>query len=130
MNTKLIIAIIAITLALVFYTIGVFGERKDKILKKKHVIIFWLGLICDTTGTLIMSQIAKEGVTNISQTSQMLHGVTGFLAIVLMLFHALWATWVLYKNDEQKQESFHKFSIVVWLIWLVPYIIGSFIGMM
>ena len=32
MDAKLITAIITITLALVFYTIGVFWERKDKIL--------------------------------------------------------------------------------------------------
>ena len=34
MSTKLIMAIITITLALVFYTIGVFSERKSGILKK------------------------------------------------------------------------------------------------
>lgn len=104
MDAKLITAIITITLALVFYTIGVFWERKDKILKRKHVIIFWLGLLCDTTGTIIMSSIAKEGVTDISQTSQMLHSITGQLAIILMLFHALWASWVLYKNDEKSKN--------------------------
>lgn len=59
----------------------------------------------------------------------MLHGITGFLAIVLMLFHALWATWVLYKNDENKKVAFHKFSIVVWTIWLIPYFIGMMLGM-
>ena len=54
MDGKLIFAIITITLALVFYTIGVFGERKAKTLNKNHVIIFWLGLIFDTIGTFTM----------------------------------------------------------------------------
>ena len=45
MDIKLIMAIITITLALVFYTIGVFSERKAHILKKQHVFIFWLGLV-------------------------------------------------------------------------------------
>ena len=45
MSTKLIMAIITITLALVFYTIGVFSERKSGILKKPHLIIFWMGLV-------------------------------------------------------------------------------------
>lgn len=130
MDSKLILAIVSITLALVFYTIGVFGERKAKSLNKKHVIIFWLGLIFDTTGTLIMSKIAEEGLKQISETSQMIHGVTGLLAIVLMLFHAVWATWVLYKNDEEKKAAFHKFSIAVWIVWLVPYLVGAVIGMM
>lgn len=129
MSFKLIMAIIAITLALVFYTIGVFSERKAKVLKKSHVIIFFLGLICDTTGTFLMSQIAKSGVSQISSTTQMIHGVTGTIAILLMLFHALWAAWVLYKDDKEKQIVFHKFSIFVWCVWLIPYIIGAIIGM-
>lgn len=129
MDSKLILAIITITAALVFYTLGVFGERKAKSLNKNHVIIFWLGLICDTTGTTIMSQIAKSGTASISQLSLNIHGITGVLAIVLMLFHALWATWVLYKNDKGKKEVFHKFSLIVWIIWLIPYIIGAIVGM-
>ncbi len=129
MNSKLIFAIVTITLALVFYTIGIFGERRAKSLNKKHVIIFWLGLVCDTVGTLTMGQIAKSGQGTMDLMSQNIHGITGFLAIVLMLFHAGWATWVLYKNDEKKKEAFHKFSITVWAIWLIPYIIGMFMGM-
>ena len=105
-------------------------KEEAKSLNKNHVVIFWLGLLCDTLGTVTMSKIAKEGLTQISATSQMIHGVTGLLAIVLMLFHALWATWVLYKNDEDKKMAFHKFSIVVWVIWLIPYVIGAAIGMM
>lgn len=129
MDPKLIFAIVTITLALIFYTIGVFGERRAKSLNKKHVIIFWLGLACDTLGTLTMGQIAKAGTDVMSTSGLNIHGITGFLAIVLMLFHAVWATWVLYKNDEEKKVAFHKFSITVWLIWLVPYIVGMFIGM-
>ncbi|KPI56693.1 membrane protein [Clostridioides difficile] len=130
MSSKLILAIVSITSALIFYTIGVFGERKAKILKKKHVIIFWLGLIFDTLGTFTMSNIANSHTFEVkSALSQNLHSITGLLAIVLMLFHASWATFVLYKDDEEKKKFFHKFSIVVWTIWLIPYFIGMFIGM-
>ncbi|AOR24815.1 HsmA family protein [Clostridium taeniosporum] len=129
MNMKLILAIIPITLALVFYTIGVFGERKAKTLKKGHVIIFWLGLLCDAIGTFLMGQISKSQVQIENTATQTIHGVTGVLAIVLMLFHALWSTWVLYKDDENKKAVFHKFSITVWIVWLIPYIIGMIIGM-
>lgn len=125
MDIKLILAIVTITLALVFYTVGVFSERRSHILKKQHVVIFWLGLVFDTTGTTIMSFISREG----AGAGMGLHGITGALAIALMLFHALWATIVLVKKDEKKQESFHKFSIFVWVVWLVPYVLGMFLGM-
>lgn len=129
MDGKLILAIITITLALIFYTIGVWAERKSNTLKRWHVVTFWLGLICDTTGTLIMESIARSGNVPITATQLFIHGTTGALAIILMIYHAAWATWVLYKNDEKRMKTFHKFSIAVWTIWLIPYFIGMIIGM-
>lgn len=130
MDRKLLLAIITITFALIFYTVGVWAERKSNTLKKWHVIIFWLGLICDTTGTLIMEIISRTGNLSITTTQSVIHGTTGALAIILMILHATWATWVLYKNNEQQKRTFHKFSIAVWIIWLIPYFIGMIIGMM
>ncbi len=49
------------------------------------------------------------------------HGFSGVLAIVLMFIHAIWATIVLIKKDEKMIVNFHKFSIFVWLVWLIPY---------
>ena len=122
MDIKLVFAIITITLALVFYTIGVFGERKD-------LVTFWCGLAFDTTGTTIMSFIASAKTVQLSTTASLLHGVTGVAAIALMLFHAIWATCVLVRGNERQRASFHKFSIVVWAVWLVPYVLGMIVGM-
>jgi uncharacterized repeat protein (TIGR03987 family) len=119
----LIYAVISITLALIFYTVGVWSEKKQGELKKWHLIIFWIGLVFDTLGTTIMGKIAGSGF------GINFHSVTGLLAILLMLFHALWATVVLKKNDEKAKASFHKFSIVVWAIWLIPFLSGMFYGM-
>lgn len=126
MSITLIIAIITITLALVFYTIGVWSEHKSKSLKVGHVICFWLGLCMDTTGTSLMSKIADHAMLS-GKIS--LHGITGLCAILLMLIHAVWASLVLKKKDDAMMKNFHKFSLVVWFIWLVPYIIGMFMGM-
>ena len=125
MNMKLVIAITAITMALIFYTIGVFAERRAHVLKKGHVLIFWLGLLCDTTGTLTMSLIAKGN----TGAGNPVHAVTGALAIGLMIFHAVWATVTLIKKNDEQMAKFHKFSLFVWLVWLVPYFIGMFMGM-
>lgn len=47
MSVELILATSSITLALVFYTIGVFKERKAGILRLNHVLFFWTGLVFD-----------------------------------------------------------------------------------
>lgn len=119
----LIYAVISITLALLFYTVGVWSEKKQGELKNWHLIVFWIGLVFDTLGTTIMGKIAGAGF------GINFHSVTGLLAILLMLFHALWATVVLKKNDEKAKVSFHKFSIVVWIIWLIPFLSGMIFGM-
>ena len=50
------------------------------------------------------------------------HGLTGLLAIVLMLVHVTWAMLVFLRRDERWIYNLHKFSVVVWRIWLVPYL--------
>jgi len=108
------IPMIVISLALVFYSIGVWSERIQGKLKIWHLVFFWLGLVCDTWGTGLMIEMAGGLTFDI-------HGVTGVIAILLMLIHAIWATLVLIKRDENAINNFHKFSLFVWFIWLIPY---------
>ncbi|MDO5041962.1 MAG: HsmA family protein [Slackia sp.] len=124
MSFELIAASAAITLALVFYTVGVFSERHAGSLKLSHVVLFWCGLVFDTTGTTIMTNIAQtSGATGFG-----IHAVSGLLAIILMLVHAVWATATYARRNVRAEKTFHKFSTFVWLLWLVPYIIGMLVG--
>jgi len=116
------ISTIIITLALVFYSIGVWSERLAGKLKGWHLVFFWLGLFCDTWGTGMMFEMAGGMTFDV-------HALTGLLAIILMFVHAVWATIVLIRKDEKWINNFHKFSVVVWLIWLVPYFSPMIFGM-
>ena len=109
-------------LALVFYSIGVWSERFAGKLKSWHLLFFVLGLVCDTWGTGLMFKFVGGMTFDI-------HGITGLIAIILMLIHAAWAFVVLIKKDEQAINNFHKFSLVVWAIWLIPYLSPMFFGM-
>jgi uncharacterized repeat protein (TIGR03987 family) len=117
------IPLIVINLALIFYSIGVWSERFAGRLKVWHLAFFWLGLVFDTWGTGLMFEMAGGLTYDV-------HGLTGLLAIVLMLIHAVWATIVLIKKDEKLIVSFHKFSVAVWAIWLIPYFSPMAIRMM
>lgn len=113
----LLYAVIFINLALVSYTIGVWSEKISGTLRARHLIFFWAGLVFDTVGTMFMEQLNTHHVIN-------LHGITGMTALVLMLVHAVWASIVLWKRKEEKMKQFHRFSLIVWAIWLIPYLIG------
>ena len=122
MNSTLVIAIVFINIALALYTFGVWAERIQRRLKWWHLAFFWGGLVADTTGTTAMSLISG------SLFRATFHGITGNTAILLMLFHAIWATIVLAKKNEKQIASFHRFSIFVWVIWLIPMISGMVFG--
>ena len=109
------IPMIVISLALVFYSIGVWSERIQGKLKVWHLVFFWLGLVFDTWGTTLMMEMAGGLTFDV-------HGVTGVIAILLMLIHAIWATVVLIRKDEKAITNFHKFSLFVWFVWLIPYL--------
>ena len=113
----LIIAIVSIVSALVCYTIGVWSEKLAGRLKPWHMAFFVVGLIFDTTGTTIMGEIAGRMDVDV-------HGITGALAIILMLSHAIWAGLVLILKKESAIKNFHKFSLFVWSLWLVPFLTG------
>ncbi len=125
MSTTLIRAIIFITLALILYTVGVWTEKIGKILKPFHLIFFWGGLVFDSLGTYLMSKLTSSSESAVLS----LHGITGAIAIALMLVHAVWATIVLVRKNEKSLHTFHKFSLFVWIVWLVPYILGMMMGM-
>ena len=122
MTGELILSTILITLALIFYSIGVWSERIAGRLKAWHLIFFWGGLVFDTVGTGIMFEMTGGIGADI-------HSVTGIVAILLMLVHAVWASIVLVLKNEKAITNFHHFSVFVWIVWLIPYFTGFFASM-
>lgn len=116
------IAILSMVLALTFYTVGVWGEKIVGQLKAWHLIFFWLGLIFDTLGTTLMGRIAGSFSFN-------MHAITGLAAIILMIVHAVWATAVLMLKREDAVRNFHRFSLIVWFLWLIPFVSGLILAM-
>lgn len=129
MNTPLeshllLSAVVAITAALVLYTVGVWSERVVRRLKFWHLLFFIFGVLADIIGTSIMTRIAR-----LTGTHDAAHTLTGMVAVLLMIVHAVWAVYTYYRGSEKAKRNFSRFSIFVWGVWLVPYILGIYLGM-
>lgn len=86
-----------------------------------------LGLTADISGTAVMSLIADNGdPTGLEQSPVLAQvmAVTGLLAVILMALHLAWAAITMLRNRENEKRAFHRFSIIVWAIWLIPYFTG------
>jgi len=121
MTTPMIVAVVFIKVAFLLYSVGVWAEKLQGRLKGWHLAFFWAGLAADTTGTMAMEVLAGGLTFNV-------HGITGLIALLLMAFHALWAAYTLRRGDEARITGFHRFSLVVWLVWLVPFVGGIVLG--
>ncbi len=119
--TFLQLAIVLIISALLFYSIAVWSEKLGKKLRWWHLALFFLGFLADSSGTAYMGKLS--GGFHFKA-----HTVTGFLALAIMFVHTIWATVVLVKKDEQMIQSFHKYSLIAWLIWLIPFITGMLVS--
>lgn len=124
MSILLIASFTLITLALIFYSIGVWSERIARYLRPWHVASFWTGLIFDVSGTIAMHRLANSNFDILEP-----HTLTGQIALWLMLIHAIWATWVTRSGNKEKRTNFHRYSLFVWLVWLIPYFGGMYLGM-
>jgi uncharacterized repeat protein (TIGR03987 family) len=113
-----------ITLALVFYSLGVWAERIARYLEPWHVASFWTGFFFDVSGTLTMHWLAQGPFDILAP-----HTLTGQIALWLMLAHAGWATHVVRQGTDAARSGFHRYSLFVWLVWLIPYFGGAALAM-
>lgn len=111
-----------ITSALVFYSVGVWGERLAGRLGWWNLGFFVLGLTFDTLGTGLMFEYVGGMTFDV-------HGISGLVAILLMLVHAAWALVVLLRKDDHALRNFHRFSVFVWAVWLIPYFSPMFFAL-
>lgn len=114
-------ALVLMFAAFALYSVGVWAVVVTRRLRTWHAGLFWAGFILDSAGTEIMRRLAGGFRWN-------LHTATGAAALSLMLLHAAWASIVLLRRDERALRTFHRISLSVWVIWLVPFITGLLLG--
>ena len=121
MPTIIIIAVISITAALLFYTAAAWWNWANKRLEFKHIVLFWFGLAGDMLGTAMM----KSSVETVTYD---LHTISGYTALVLMLIITAAGTLAIMQKNERVLTNFHKFGIPVWCIWTISWITGVVLG--
>ncbi|MBK5240438.1 HsmA family protein [Clostridium sp.] len=114
----LVFSIILINLAFIIYTISILNEFKRRTLLTWHTIMFCVGFIFDMASTIIMYNLAG------SKTTISLHGMLGYLALVIMLINVIGSVIILNKKSKNLLTQFYKFSLFAWIIWVISFILG------
>ena len=123
MNPTLIKAVVVVTFALVFYSIGVIGEQRRSSVPRWVLIFLTAGIVCDISSTILMI----IGSSNIPIT---VHGFLGYSALTLMLIDTIliWRHWAKHRQGTVS-KNLGMYTRIAYGWWVIAYIAGAVIAM-
>ncbi len=123
MNPGLIRAVAVVTVALVFYSVGVITEQRKHAVTRPVLFFLTVGVILDITSTTLM--IINSG--NIPLT---VHGIIGYTALTVMLIDAILIWRHRRKNGGNRvSPRLHLYTRIAYGWWVIAYIAGAIISM-
>jgi uncharacterized repeat protein (TIGR03987 family) len=124
LNDILIRAVVVVTFALLFYTIGIIIEHRKGIISKDVLIFLSLGVMFDISSTLLM--IIGSGKISIT-----VHGFIGYSALLIMLSDTILAWRYRYKNgNKEVSKKLNIYTKIAFGWWVVAYILGAIVSVM
>jgi hypothetical protein len=122
MNPTLVKAVVVVTLALIFYSIAVITEQRQRFISGRVLSFLTGGILLDIASTVLM--IIGSGKIPIT-----IHGFLGYSALTVMLIDTvlIWRFWK--KNGGSKiSNSLNIYSRIAYIWWVIAYIAGAVIS--
>ena len=111
---------IVVTLALIFYSIGIITEQRKKVINKKVLLFLTLGLISDITATVCM-------IIGSSSSGFTFHGLIGYTGLLAMIIETSLTFRFNAKNGSETKvnKGLHLYSRFAYVFWIAVFITGS-----
>lgn len=120
MRIASIIGSMIVTIALIFYSLGYFNERKKRVINTSILFFYTVGVTLDLTATIFMIIGSSKGMLT-------LHGFIGYSSFLGMLTDTI-LIWRFYmKNGSGKPvtRKLQTFSGITYTWWVIAYITGG-----
>lgn len=118
---NIIVGNIALIVALVLYSIGVWGAFRAKAFSGKHLTMIWLGVAFDVIATLMMA-ISAGGSLQWDTAANKLHTALALAAFFGMVGVASAVSPL--KVSEKARKALTRIAIAPWALWLGVYVWG------
>lgn len=119
MPINVLIGILAVIIALVLYSIGVWGAFRSGKVSRRGLMILWGGFGFDVLATLMMA-IQAKGISND------LHSILALIALVGMLLVISLSTWAhcQHQSNAQLKMQLTRWMLAPYLLWVFVFIWG------
>lgn len=106
--------------ALLFYSISIFTEQKQKKVVRRVLVFLTLGIIFDIIATAFMIAGSSKGLFT-------LHGLIGYSSLLGMLIDNILIWRLRLKNgiDTVVPDAIHRYSLYAYIWWVVAFITGG-----
>jgi hypothetical protein len=122
MNPYLYLGVAFATVALLFYSLFYWRNRKRELVTRGGCLLQMTGLDFDIAGTVLMI----VGSKNIPLT---VHGIIGYSALLAMLVKTA-ITWRQGLRGEKRSAGAKAFGSVAYFWWILAYLAGGMIAML
>jgi hypothetical protein len=109
-----------VTLALVFYSLGYFNERRKQLITERVLLFYTIGVLLDITATIFMIIGSSKGMVT-------LHGCIGYSSLLGMLTDTilLWTHNLKQGPGKKVSRRLQLFSGIAYTWWIIAYITGG-----
>jgi len=120
MKISSMIGSMVVIIALAFYSIGYFNEKRHQLITSRILLFYSIGLALDITATTLMIIGSTKGIMT-------LHGVIGYSSLLGMLTDTflLWRHNLREGPSEKVSRSLHLYSRVAYSWWIIAFITGG-----
>jgi len=120
MNILLRVGTSVVIFALLFYSIGIFTEQKNKRASQGVLIFLLLGILSDIIATAFMVAGSSKGFFT-------LHGIIGYSALIAMLIDNILIWRLRFRSGigAKVPDWIHLFSRYAYLWWVIAFVTGG-----
>ena len=123
MKPEVMVGVLAVVVAMVLYSIGVWGAFRSKKFSQRNVMFILVGVVFDViaTGGMFIAagnRFQFDTLFNIVHTTIALLGFFGMLAV------GITGTWAVQTKKEELLASLSRWALAPWAVWAVSFVLG------
>jgi len=117
------VGVLGMIVALVLYSIGVWGAYRSKKFSQRNVMFVLVGVVCDVIGTGGMF-VAAGNKFLFDTTFNIVHTSAAFLALFGMLAVGIVGLWAVQKNKDELLATLSRWALAPWTLWAIIFVWG------
>ena len=123
MKPETMVGVLGMIVAMVLYSIGVWGAYRSKKFSQRNVMFILGGVVFDVIGTGGMFVTAGNRFL-FDTTFNIVHTSAAFLAFFGMLAVGIVGTWAVQKNKDEMLATLSRWALAPWTLWAIIFVWG------